>query len=197
MTNHFTRLGGMLCMAALLAACADRVPTATASRPSLDHEVLLSEPVDVQIASRVAPIGDGVQASAWIGPRGGVLLLIEAGLLVIVPRGAVQSNTRFSVRALPGSAIAYEFEPHGAVFAQPIRIQQFFGGTHGVDVSGGIPQFEGAYFADAAQLDPAARTARVSELLPATVDPAGRLVFFYVHHFSGYLLASGRSGVAP
>ena len=109
----------------------------------------------------------------------------------------MQSNTQFSARALPGSAIAYEFEPHGATFAQPIRIQQLFGGLHGVDVSGGIPDFEGAYFADAVQIDPVANAAKVAELLPATVDPAGRLVFFYVHHFSGYMLASGRYGTSP
>lgn len=194
MIHHLKTLGGMLCVAALLAACADRVPTAATGRPSLDHELLLAEPLGVQVATRVAPIGDGVQASAVIGPRGGVLLLPEAGLLIVVPRGAVQTNTLFSARALPGSAIAYEFEPHGATFAQPIRVQQLFGGAHGVDVSGGVPNFEGAYFADGTQLDVAASSAQVKELLPATVDPAGRLVFFYVHHFSGYLLASGRSG---
>ena len=195
MINQIPRLGGLLCVAALLAACTDRAPTAVVSRPSLHHETLPSEPLGVQVATRVAPIGDGVQTSAWIGPRGGSLLLLEAGLLVVVPRGAVPSNTLFKVRALPGSMIAYEFEPHGATFAQPVRVQQLFGGAHGVDLSAGIPNFEGAYFRDAAQLDAAVSEALVDEILPATIDPAKRhYVFFYVHHFSGYLLASGRSG---
>ena len=195
MTHHFTRLGGLLCVAVLATACADQVPTSATSRPSLDHELLTSEPLGVRVATRVAPIRDGVRTSAWIGPRGGSLILLEAGLLVVVPRGAVTTNTLFSVRALPGSMIAYEFEPHGATFAQPVRIQQLFGGAHGVDVSNGVRSFEGAYFSDAAQLDQAAGQALVSEILPATLDPAGRhYVFFNVHHFSGYLLASGRSG---
>jgi hypothetical protein len=185
---------GMLAAAALLAGCADDPPTAPAAAgPSLGYQLPLPIPRVVQVATRVAPLPDGVEASAWIGPRGGTLAVPEAGLIVVVPRGAVSTSTLFAARALPGSMVAYEFEPHGATFAEPVRIQQQFAGPHAVDLSGGMSSFEGGYFPDAALLDATANQALVSELLPATVDPANHYVFFTVHHFSGYLLASGRS----
>ncbi len=180
--------------AALTLGCGDRLPAGPHAAPSLDHELLVSEPVGVQLATRVAPIGDGVEASAWISPRGGVLLLPEAGLVMIFPRGAVDVSTRITARALPGEVVAYEFEPHGITFKQPVMLLQQFNGVHGVDVSAGIPSFSGAYFADASQIDQAARQAYANEFLPAAVDPARRLVSFSVHHFSGYMLASGRGG---
>lgn len=180
-------------MAALALGCGDRLPAGPRAVPNLDHELLVSEPLGVQLATRVAPLGDGVTASAWISPRGGALVLPEAGLVMVFPQGAVQVSTRVTARALPGAAVAYEFEPHGITFEQPVLLLQQFNGAHGVDVSGGIPSFSGAYFADASQIDQAARQAYVNEILPATVDPARRLVGFSVHHFSGYMLASGRA----
>ncbi len=183
----------VLAMTALGLGCGERFPNEPrTAAPSLEHGLLLERPAPVQVATRVAPLPPGAEASAVIGPRGGVLLLPQAGLIVMVPRGALSSDTRLSVRAVPGSMVAYEFEPHGITFEQPVMLLQQFNGTHGVDVSGGIPAFEGAYFADASQLDAATNGALANEILPAEVAPSRRYVFFHVHHFSGYLLASGR-----
>src|SRR3954468_1149168 len=50
-------------------------------------------------------------ASAVIGPKGGHILIEDAGLRLDFPRGAVSVATRITVTALRGRNVAYHFQP--------------------------------------------------------------------------------------
>jgi hypothetical protein len=122
-----------------------------------------------------------------IGPLGGELHLPQAGVTLIVPPGAVLKTMHFSITSVQGRIVAYDFEPHGAQFAVPLLLVQDLRGTNhraGQSLIGG-------YFADDSQLDSNALTASVNELLAVTLDEAAGQVVLPIHHFSGYMLASG------
>jgi hypothetical protein len=92
------------------------------------------------------------------------------------------------VTAVAGSVVAYEFEPHGTHFNVPLLFRQQLRGTN--HRSGDLVQ--GAYFADSSQLGTS--SAFVDELLDTSVDLGTNEATFAIHHFSGYMLASGRGG---
>jgi len=55
-----------------------------------------------------------------MGPDGGTLAIVEAGVNVTLPRGALTSTTTITtVRA--GSLVAYDFALHGVVLAAERR----------------------------------------------------------------------------
>jgi hypothetical protein len=119
---------------------------------------------------------------------GGVLTLPSAGLTVIVPPLAVKSATKMSVTALAGSNVAYEFEPHGIKFLIPLVATQSLKGTQAQ--SGGLINplslFAG-YFPDSKKIT------SVSELLNLNVNVLGQTSVLTIWHFSGYIIATGRS----
>jgi len=129
-----------------------------------------------------------VTASATIGPLGGVLALPSAGLTVVVPPLAVTKATKMSVTAVAGSSVAYEFEPHGIKFSVPLVATQSLKGTQAQ--SGGsinpLSLFAG-YFPDSKQIT------SVSELLNLNVNVLGQTSVLTIWHFSGYIIATGRS----
>ena len=154
----------------------------------------INAPAKVMIMSRQGGLSQDLTASAVIGPKGGELRLQSAGLRLIVPRGAVSAPTTFSVTALAGSVVAYEFEPHGAKFAVPLTIQQtiFNNGPDSADPN--TYKFEAGHFLSRSDLDNTAELGVVNELLPTRVEKGKGKITFSVTHFSGYLLASGRTG---
>jgi hypothetical protein len=95
------------------------------------------------------------------------------------------------VTAKAGDMVAYDFQPHGVQFAKPLALRQDVEGTSytRLEDKGAV---EAGYSADPSQLDEQANTARVDEFLPATADVHGTNLYFDVHHFSGYMLSSGR-----
>jgi hypothetical protein len=100
----------------------------------------------------------------------------------------------FTITALAGPVVAYDFQPHGAVFLKPLKFVQQLGHTNWAHLnlpSGYQPGWNGAYFADARQIDLTSGTAVVNELLPADVNISGATLTFSVPHFSGYMVASG------
>jgi len=133
-----------------------------------------------------------------IGPAGGRLDCGETGLHLTVPRGAVSANTSFTATVLPGLVVAYDFQPHGTVFAVPLTFSQDLGPTNADHIrlpAGYVPNIQGAYFASPSLIDQTTGTAAVDELLPAEVDVTvtGKSVSFPIYHFSGYLISTGRS----
>jgi hypothetical protein len=70
-------------------------------------------------------------ASAWIGPAGGSLKLLDFEL--VVPAGAVSDYTFFSIKlplALTTLNRAYaEFGPHHVKFAEPVLLRMPYRGT--------------------------------------------------------------------
>jgi hypothetical protein len=140
---------------------------------------------------RKKALATDVTASARIGPEGGSLAIPQVGFRMVVPQGALSASTLVTVRASAGPLVVYEFAPHGTTFAVPVRISQDLGGTAWTKVK--ISAIEGAYFALPSQLDPLRGEAIIDEFLATSVDPLTRMAGFSITHFSGYILASGRT----
>lgn len=133
------------------------------------------------------PRTSAATATATIGANGGELELASTGLVLTVPAGAVSSPTKFTVTALPGALVAYDFQPHESAFAKAIVVEQRLRGVE--PVAAGVT-FEGGSFGDVSQLDQAAGVAQVSELVPAS--RLAHAVRAEVRHFSGWLLTIAR-----
>jgi hypothetical protein len=183
---------GMLLMAAgLLGACADdqSLPSAVGTRPNAE---VVSSPVVASALTREAALAADITVAALIGPKGGSLRIHEAGLKVDVPAGAVTgSPITFTVTALAGQMVAYEFGPHGSVFNVPLRVEQKLKGTNWHKLRDPVT-IEAAYFADRAQLNHELHAVESNELLPVNMDMGNSELEFDVSHFSGYMVSSGR-----
>jgi hypothetical protein len=129
-------------------------------------------------------------SSSVIGAAGGSLS-IPNGIKVIVPKGAVASNVTFSVTRLPGTIVAYDFQPHGIKFAVPVQIEQPTLGTNLFKLDP-AKSIDGAYFPDATSLDQQTGTVSVTEFEPTFVSADKAWIKFTVQHFSGYVVAWGR-----
>lgn len=97
------------------------VRTTASSEPDLSIIARFSQPRSITIA----------WAKKWIGPEGGRLDF--EGFSVVVPAGAVDKVTQFSIR-LPvdpsgTDRVVAEFGPHGAQFATPLTIIFPYAGT--------------------------------------------------------------------
>jgi hypothetical protein len=150
----------------------------------------ITEPTLVDVMLRQNALSYDVTVSEVIGPDGGTLSIQEAGLKLHVPKNAVSQPTTFTVTAVAGSLVAYEFAPHGATFTVPLVLEQKLKRT---SAGGDLPvHFEAGHFQSRSALDAATEFATVSELLPALLDVGRSRIKFSVTHFSGYLLASGR-----
>ena len=183
-------------LAIAVAGCADAPnapPTAPASpalteapRPAL-LGILALTPI---LQRRVALPAD-VTVRARIGYEGGTIAIPEAGLRVVIPRGAVSEPVDFVATAVAGRGVAYRFDPHGIRFARPLVVTQELRGTEWI----GLPllNMRAGYFKDDAQLDAERALVRLDELLPLTLDLLRLQARFNVEHFSGYVLTSGRS----
>jgi hypothetical protein len=143
---------------------------------------------------RLGPQGEEFDR-AVIGPAGGELYLRRSGLRVVVPAGAVSGPTPFAVRALPGRVIAYDFQPHGARFAVPLRFEQDVPGAIAAALTAYGIKVEGAHFADASHVNIAAGTAIATEFLPVQLDLHRRKLIMSVPHFSGYMMSTGRQAL--
>jgi hypothetical protein len=155
--------------------------------PIIDN--LLGTGDTVIVLQRAIPLGSNISATKIIGSGGGTLSLPTAGLTVTVPAGAVSAPTVFTVTALAGRPIAYEFGPHGARFAKPLTLSQDLRVTGLNEYLISHMHFKGGYFRSSSNLINNLLRAIVSELLPATADADNMVVRFDVSHFSGYLVA--------
>ena len=102
-----------------------------ATTQSTSTEFASSASLDIIARFRVKPQITIAWAKAWIGPAGGRLDF--QGFTVIVPAGAVDKVTMFSIR-LPvdpsgSERVVAEFGPHNVVFNQPVTIGLPFRGT--------------------------------------------------------------------
>lgn len=129
-------------------------------------------------------------ASATIGPEGGTVS-IPNGVRVTFPAGALSATTKITVTRLPGSIVAYDFQPHGTKFAQPVLVEHPTSGTNILKLPA-LTSFQGAYFQDQSLLNQLLGTVTVSEFEPTFVSADKAWVRFTVQHFSGYVVAWGR-----
>jgi hypothetical protein len=155
--------------------------------PILDH--LLGTGDTVVVLQRRVALPSNITATKIIGSAGGTLSLPDAGLTINVPAGAVSYPTAFSVTALAGRPVAYEFGPHGTKFAKQLTMTQDLRVTFVDSRLVSYMHFHAGYFSSSTNLINNLLRAIVSELLPATTDADRMVVRFNVSHFSGYLVA--------
>ena len=167
-------------------------PQAVTQAPSApSHSLLgtlLNAPVTVNALQRTTPLTAPISVERKIGVLGGTIVVPGTGLTIVVPPLAVSSNTNFTVTALAGSAVAYDFGPHGQ-FNLPLVMTQDLRNTDARN--GGLLNpltLQLGYFPDAN------RITTVTELLSVTVNLPTQTAVATVWHFSGYIWASGRSG---
>jgi hypothetical protein len=179
--------------AAALAAC-----TSDSTQPSelistRGAQLDLSDPpVVIDVLQRSEPLLHNFAAAEVIGRGGGIIRIPEAGFTITFPANAVRIPTPITVVAVPGTAVAYLFEPHGLVFQNTPVITQDLRGTEAFRDPSILGDLEGAYFPDAGLLD--GLTAVVRETRPTQVDVAGWKMRFSVQHFSGYTASTRRGG---
>lgn len=144
------------------------------------------------VLKRDRRLSEDLSRSATIGREGGVLALREAGLMLVVPPGALSVPTVITATALKGKTIAYDFQPHGTTFNEPVYMVQALRNTE-IGHKKKRPTVWGAYLDHGAEdmLDDG--SALVSEVFPAYYSGKGNdaLVIFTTTHFSGYAWASG------
>jgi len=133
-----------------------------------------------------------ITRSATFTKAGGALSIPELGFTLTVPAGAIPGQSlRISVTALPGKMVAYDFEPHGTTFLQPLTFSQELRGT---DALLGLltgPDFGGGYFKSQTQLNHASGTAVIDESFGVRLNRG--TAAFDISHFSGYMVSTGRS----
>jgi len=193
---------------AALAACAD--PSAPVARGT-EVQVLAgdgakepkTDSAKTYVASgtmlqRLAWLKDDMVASVCVDPaKGKTLVIKEAGLTVTFPAGAVSAPTCISATAFHGGDLLYEFAPHGTQFLVPITIQQDLKLTNAYKNPSLVSDLFGGYVPNGEQDIAADGTVSVSETFPIELLPdkesAARWASFKTTHFSGYVLASGRT----
>ena len=148
---------------------------------------LLGAPKTISPIRRTTPLRAPITVGKKIGVLGGTIVVPGTGLTVVVPPLAVARSTEFTVTALAGSALAYDFGPHGTKFTVPLVLTQ---DLHGTDAaSRGLLSSLGlklGYFPDADKVT------TVTELLTVGVSLPTQTAVATVWHFSGYIWASGR-----
>lgn len=187
---------GFAVATALFSACSDAVVTApeapvvgTESSSSLLGG-LLGLTSTVAPITRNTPLANDVSWSFTVGSGGATSSNSAVGLTIRVPSGAVSAPTLITVTALKGSAVAYSFAPHGLQFNRQVTLTQKLQGTSvGAQL---LPSLTGAYFENEDDLLDSG-LAIVTELLSGLLNPLTKTFSFPIEHFSGYLVASGRS----
>ena len=147
---------------------------------------------------RQKPLEEDVVVTKTVSSNGGSIDVPGTDFHLQIPKGAFDGKTMtFTVRALAGSTVAYDFEPHGTVFNVPLKFVQGLGHTNlkgAKPAPGWESHLAGAYFPNADMVDPETGLAVVTELLPADIDVTwnGSQISFPIWHFSGYLVSTGR-----
>jgi hypothetical protein len=144
--------------------------------------------IAVQGLQRNVPLLADISVSKTIGTAGGTLSIPGAGVTVVVPSGALSSNTVITMTARKGTLIAYDFAPHGITFAKPLVFTQKLAGTNASLLNAGSIQL--GYYADPSQLT--LLGGLVSELLGGNVNLLAWTYTGNIKHFSGYMMSMGR-----
>ncbi len=156
------------------------------------------------VLRRTSQLRDDEIACAMIPRAGRTVALSRSGLTVTFNAKSVSHDTYVCLVARSGDKMAYSFYPHGLRFDTPIDVEQTLTGTTADkdpalatslffgylendvddDIDGDGVGTMAQVFASTIRIPSSARTAST---VPASVR-------FSTDHFSGYALASGRTG---
>lgn len=147
------------------------------------------------VLKRLTPLDADISVTAVIGASGGSINLLKAGGKIDIPAGALSAPTTITMTAKAGYNVAYEFEPHGLTFAEPIKIQQTIKGTWAEKYPTLLKGMHGSYYGqaslDSAWVDPLKLFAKIQENQIGYFDSNVSQIKFYVNHFSGYMVSCG------
>jgi len=139
---------------------------------------------------RKTPLSAPVSWSFVVGPNGATSSNSATGLTISIPRGALSSTVTIRVTALEGSEVAYRFQPHGLQFERNVTLTQSLSGIRGGLLSDLF--LVGAHFpGDEPKL--VNGLAVVDEIVGAQLNLLRTHMSFPITHFSGWIMASGRS----
>jgi len=189
------RLSALALGALALVSCGTEQPTAVphpaASAPGAPSASLLptiTSLLSVDGLQRTTPLAAPITVSKAIGVDGGTLSIPQAGVTVIVPRGALAQTTTITMTARAGSLVAYDFAPHGITFAKPLVFSQQLKGTSASLLS--APFLQLGYYSDPSLLTETG--ALVSQLLGGTLNTLTWTFTAPIPHFSGYIVTCRR-----
>jgi hypothetical protein len=195
MKRHLRRLAVLALSAVALSSCATDQPTSPLrlevtppESPSNDLLGTLTSLLSVNGVQRTTALPAPITVSKSIGTDGGTLAIPAAGVTVVIPKGALTKTTTITMTARAGTLIAYDFAPHGIVFAKPLVFKQSLKGTNVTLLS--APFLRLGYYADESLLTKTGGL--VTELLGGVLDTLSWTFTSSIPHFSGYILTSGR-----
>lgn len=148
------------------------------------------------VLRRLVPLDSNISLSAVIGPDGGSIKISAAGGKIDIPAGALSEPTTITMTALAGSDVAYEFQPHGLVFAQPVKVQQDLRSTWASVYPQLLGMAHGGYYdrsLDSSYVDPGKLFVILKEHELGYLETNATQLKFYIGHFSGYVVTCGRS----
>jgi hypothetical protein len=166
------------------APTAPRLPEAGSAGLITD---LVGTLVSKDALTRKTALTQDITVSAVIGKSGGILRIPAAGFELTVPEGAVTSPTAFTVTAIQGNLVAYEFGPHGLKFRVPLKARQDLSGTNWRPIN--LKPLVAGYFLERADLDEGDAKALVSEVIEGLTIPLDKQFNWQIQHFSGYVVA--------
>jgi hypothetical protein len=183
----------------LATSCTDATsPTAMAPvRVEAQRDALLGGVINsvtsllIAPVQRKQPLPSDVSWSFDAGPLGATTSNAAVGVTVVIPAGALSTTQHITVTALAGSAVAYGFSPH-LEFAKSVRITQDLRVTN-LDGLLLLPVLSGAHFSGDVPSLTSDGLAIVDELVSALANPLNKTATFNVSHFSGWIVASGKS----
>jgi hypothetical protein len=201
MVNPIRRIGAFVLALSLAVACSSEhaTPTTpllapTAASASLLGTVgsvvgtTLSVLQPVTLLQRTTALPADIAVTQTIGAGGGTLSIPGAGVTVTVPMGALAAPTIITMTARAGTNVAYDFQPHGIVFAKPLTFTQKLGGTN-TSLLSPLTGMQLGYYADDSQLGQT--TALVGELIGGTLNLLSQTFTSRIGHFSGYVVSCG------
>lgn len=192
------RLAAILGVVAMVVACSDLpvvpIPHAMTEATSASLDTRARSRERVPVLQRGRPLRELQTTTVVVGPGGGEIALPRSGFRMLIPAGAVEASTAISVTAYEGRAVAYEFGPHGLQFRAPVIIEQSLDGTTAeYDWRLRARLLAGYSERGTASIDDATGTAEISELMPSRLTDDFTSLSFEIMHFSGYIIATGRS----
>jgi hypothetical protein len=198
MTTVFPQLRALAVWAAALALAACTSDPLTPALEIERRDGRLPKPARVHILKRTPPLKAVETRTLTItATRGGTITLPTAGLTVTVPVGAIRTGSlTITVRAHAGKSVAYDFQPHGVVFAKPLTLTQDLGKTNWKQL-GNVTLYGGYY---PGEVDDANSLATITESFPIRITTDSKKVTratFDIWHFSGYVVSSGRADGEP